>query len=335
MLRRPLALLLTLGCGCSQTAFGPVDLSGTGSNVEDGGVFVVKKVFVIAMENQGVDTVYGNDDAPYIATLMLQGGHATMYEDVLPASVPSEPHYVWLEAGTNSFADHTFSNDDDVSASNSTGSTEHLVTQLAALPTPKSWRSYQESMSGETGACPIESDGQYAAKHDPFVFFQDVAGNPPDKNAAACAEHHRAYSTSTLKADLAADDVADYTFITPNLCNDMHGAVCSNGCLFGSVTTGRCVKAADDWLAAIVPSILGYVDAHGGVLMIVWDEPESSGAQPFVIVGPHVKPGYSSPVSFSHSSYLKTLQRIMGVPIFASVSPANDFSDFYDTAFAP
>jgi hypothetical protein len=305
-------------------------LSVTDGNVAGGGPFMIKKVFTIAMENQGIGTVYGNDDAPYIGRLMALGGHATMYEDVLAASVPSEPHYVWLEAGTNSFADHIFTSDDDASARNSTSSGEHLVTQLAALATPKSWRSYQQGLNEESGACPIASSDQYAAKHDPFVFFRDVAGDPPDKSNVMCAEHHRAYSASRLQADLAADDVADYTFITPDLCNDMHGGLCLNGCLFGSVTTGLCVKAGDDWLAAIVPSILDYVDTHDGVLMIVWDEPEGSGAQPFLIVGPHVKAGYASDVSFSHSSYLKTLQRILGVPIFVNVSSANDFSDFYE-----
>jgi hypothetical protein len=321
--------------GCSSKAVvGPVDLSGTGGNAADAGMFAVKKVFVITLENQASANIYGNAYAPFLNTLLKQGGHAAMYDDVLPASIPSEPHYVWMEAGTNVFADRTFTNDDDPSATNSTSSRDHLVTQMGALPTPKTWRSYQESLNTETGACPIESEQAYAAKHDPFVFFQDVAGNPPDKSSPLCVLNHRAYSEGGLKADLIANDVADYTFITPDLCNDMHGGLCTNGCVLGSITPDTCIGAADNWLAKIVPSILEYCDAHDGVLMIVWDEPEDAGTQPFVIVGPHVKPGYTSGVPFSHSSYLKTLQRIMGVPIYANVMSANDFSDFYDTAFA-
>ncbi|MBX7113284.1 MAG: alkaline phosphatase family protein [Myxococcaceae bacterium] len=309
---------------------------GSGGGGGGGPAFTgIKKVFVIAMENQAAASVYGSANAPYINnTLMMQGGHSTNYGDVLGSSVPSEPHYIWMEAGTNVFSDHTFTNDNDVSATNRTASSAHLVTQMAALPTPKTWRAYQEGMNTTTGTCPIASSGHYAAKHDPFVFFTDVAGSPPSKTNAGCATHHRAFTLSAFQADLNANDVADYTFITPDLCNDMHGGFCANSCL-GSVTVGTCVNAGDSWLAAVVPSILTYINAHDGVLMIVWDEPESAGTQPFVIIGPHVKPNFTSNVAVTHSSYLKSLQRIFGVAVFANVTAANDFSDFFETGFFP
>ena len=80
----------------------------------------------------------------------------------------------------------------------------------------------------------------------------------------------------------------------------------------------------------MVPVIRSYLDAHDGVLMIVWDEPESTGTQPFVIIGPHVKAGHPSSVALSHSSYLKSLQLIFGVDVFSNVSTANDFADFFE-----
>jgi hypothetical protein len=151
------------------------------------------------MENQGTSAVYNASNAPYLNnTLMMMGGHASMYQDCLGSSVPSEPHYVWMEAGTNVFTDHTFTTDDDPSASNSTSSTAHLSTQLNGAG--KTWRAYQEDMDSTTGACPIVSGNQlsltpnfYAAKHDPFVFFQDVVGSPPSQTNASCAAHHKAY----------------------------------------------------------------------------------------------------------------------------------------------
>src|SRR5262249_8904030 len=140
------------------------------------------------------------------------GGYATMYGDVLAPGVPSEPHYVWLEAGTNQFSDHTFTTDVDPSATNSTSSTAHLVTQLANAASPKTWRAYEEDLDPTvTGACPVKSgtgSNFYAAKHDPFVFFQDVVGSPPSSSHAACAAHHKAYTLQTLQADLNANDVA-------------------------------------------------------------------------------------------------------------------------------
>jgi len=64
---------------------------------------VIKHVFVIAMENHAASSIYGNTtSAPYIQTLVASYGHATNFIDKLP-TLPSEPHYVWMEAGTNAF----------------------------------------------------------------------------------------------------------------------------------------------------------------------------------------------------------------------------------------
>jgi hypothetical protein len=130
-----------------------------------------------------------------------------------------------------------------------------------------------------------------------------------------------------------ASDVADYTFITPNLCDDMHGAL---GCLANMclAVTG-CVSAGDAWLMSNVPPILNYLSTHDGVLIIVWDEPASTGTQPFVILGSHVKANYTSSITYTHSSYLKSLEELMGVTVMTNVSTANDFSDFFDMGHFP
>ncbi len=292
------------------------------------------------MENQDsaspIIGIYGNSSAPYInGTLMMQGGHATAYGDVLPSLV-SEPHYVWLEAGTNAFGDHTFTGDGNSTSTNSTDDVNHLVTQLASAGNLKTWRSYQEDIAvGTTGMCPIASSGFYAAKHDPFVFFKDVAGTPPSKTTAGCVAHHRAFTTASFQNDLTSMDVANYTFITPNLCNDMHGASgCNNGCTSGA-TSSQCIAGGDAFLAANVPAILAFIQAHGGVLFIVWDEPALSSTTPFIVLGPHVKANHASSVPYSHSSYLKSLQRMLEVPVSSRVSAANDFADFFDPGHFP
>src|SRR4051812_34951235 len=169
------------------------------------------------MENGRVWAIYNNSpNAPYINSLMAQAAYATKFQDELP-SLPSEPHYVWMEAGTNQFNDITFTNDNNPSGSHSTSSTQHLVTQLEAAHV--SWMSYQQGIA--SGTCPISGTGFYAPKHDPMVFFQDVAGNPPSSTNAHCKAHHKPYTS--LAADLASGNVAQYVFITPDLCHDMHG----------------------------------------------------------------------------------------------------------------
>jgi phospholipase C len=205
-----------------------------------------------------------------------------------------------------------------------------VATQLTTAN--QTWRSYQEGLDANTGACPVHSSGVYAPKHDPFVFFTDVAGNPPAADNAFCAAHHKPFSA--FAADLTAGDVAQYTFITPNLCNDMHGdASCTNGCTSG--TSAACISAGDAWLAAIVPAIIAYMTAHGGVLFIVWDEPENNTTQPFLVVGPHVKAGYASGVSVTHSSYVKSLDEIFGLPTLPKASAATDFSDYFEAGHFP
>jgi len=309
---------------------------GTGGGAAGGGTGGgnIPYVFVIAMENKSQTSVYGSGSATYInTTLMMQYGHSTNYVDCVSLSVPSEPHYVWMEGGTNVFSDHTFTTDNDPSASNSTADTSHLIAQLRAAG--KTWRSYQEDISASTtGMCPIQSVFPYAAKHDPFIFFTDVSGSPPSKTTADCVAHHRAYTPAGFQADLNAGDVANYTFITPNLCNDMHGdGNCTNGCTLGLLPA--CTSAGDGWLAANVPPIIAFMQAHGGVLFIVWDEPEITSTQPFLVVGPHVKVMHTSTVQYTHSSYVKSIEEILGLPVSTRVSSANDFADFFDTGHFP
>ena len=67
-----------------------------------------KYVFVVAMENESSKSVYGSSDAPYLNGLIAKYAHATAFNDPLPDAIPSEPHYVWMEAGTNQFSDTTF-----------------------------------------------------------------------------------------------------------------------------------------------------------------------------------------------------------------------------------
>jgi hypothetical protein len=288
----------------------------------------IKVVFVIAMENHDARDIYGNTtDAPYInKTLIPTYAHATNFVDELSSGIPSEPHYVWMDAGTNAFSDHTFTGDGDPTSTNSTGSTAHLATQIKNATTGVTWMSYQEGLSQKkTGLCPIASSGNYAAKHDPFVFFRDVAGSPPSKTNSYCSSHHKPYSA--LAADLAAGTVATYNFITPNLCHDMHGG---SGCAVSNT-----IKAGDQWLQAQLPAIISYANAHNGVIYITWDESESTALMPFLAVGPHVKTGYAGAVKYTHSSMLKSVEESLVLGVLPTVSAANDFSDLFVSGFFP
>jgi phosphatidylinositol-3-phosphatase len=301
------------------------------ANTADGGS-PLEHVIVIVMENTNAEPhgdapfIYGNmKDAPFINNELLpRYARALNFRDKLPLGVPSEPHYVLMEAGTNAFSDFTFGDetlaDGDPSAARSTASAAHLVSQMRATGGRVTWMSYQEGMDEETGACPINSSRKthYGAKHDPFVFFQDVSGNPPSKTNEYCAKHHRPYSS--LAADLAADRLASYVFITPNLCHDMHDK-CGNNSR---------VRNGDDWLRAELPAMITYADVHKGLIFIAWDEGHETRKIPFLAIGPHVKKGFAGAALYDHGSIIKTVEKIFGLPVLETVKGSRDLGDLME-----
>src|SRR5207244_1200468 len=101
-----------------------------------------------------------------------------------PGLHPSEPNYLWLEAGTNFGV-----TDDQSPAVNHQASTVHFTTLLDAAGI--SWKAYQEGIAGDS--CPLENKGLYAPKHNPMVFFDDVTGKN-DPQSAYYIAHERPYT---------------------------------------------------------------------------------------------------------------------------------------------
>jgi hypothetical protein len=221
----------------------------------------IQTVFIILMENHNwtgtrdSTSIKGSRYAPYINnTLLPIASHAEQYFNP-PSIHPSLPNYLWLEAGRNFGI-----LDDSDPSSHPLTTTEHLVTLLNNAKI--SWKTYQESIGG-TG-CPLVSSGLYAAKHDPFVYFTDVTNNL-DPNGAYCIAHVQPFTE--LATDLQNGTVAQYNFITPDLCDDMHDK-CKP--IQNAITQG------DTWLSQNVPTILNSAAyKNGGALFIAWDEAAS------------------------------------------------------------
>lgn len=271
-----------------------------------------RTVIVVPFENKDTVEIYGDTtDAPYLNGLMATSAYATNFKDELALNIPSEPHYVWMEGGTNAFSDHTFTTDSDPSTTNTTASTDHLVDKLEAAGV--TWMSFQEGITA--GACPTKTSGEYAPKHDPFVFFSDVT------STARCAQHHA--PIAPLPAELP-----QYTFITPNLCNDMHGdLLCPSG-----LSDKPNVKAGDTWAQANLPALIAYTHTHDAVLFLVWDEGSSTGLIPFIAIGDHVKVGADA-TQYNHSSLVKTIAELLGVPPLDTVASAPDFANMFEPGY--
>jgi hypothetical protein len=273
----------------------------------------VQTVFVIVFENHDWADFNGSVDAPFInGTLLPLASHCGKYYNP-PRLHPSEPDYLWLEAGTN-FG--IFDNNDP--AINHQNTTNHLVAQLRSAGI--SWKTYQEDIVGDV--VPLTAINGYAPKHDPFVFFDDVTGtnNPDDAYGLA---HIR--PCSELAGDLANNSVARYNFITPNLCDDGHDSC---------APWYNPVRQTDDWLAANVPQILASAAySNNGAVFITWDEGENGSDGPIgmILLSPLARGGgYGNNIYCTHSSFLRTMQEIFGVsPWLGDAANATDLSDLF------
>jgi hypothetical protein len=303
---------------------GTTDSSTPDSGTGDAGSSppVIQKVFYIMEENRDSNQVYGSSDAPYINnTLMTTYDYASDYTNDVH---PSEPNYVWEEAGNNNCADHTFTTDNDPSSSNSTGTTDHIVNYLGRVG--KTWKSYQENI---TASCGITSSGEYAAKHNPFVFFRDVVGSYSSPSSF-CTSHIVDYSN--LATDVANNNLADFIEITPNLCDDGHD--CSN-------------PSVETFLqSSTIQALIHYVTtpSNHAIMVIDWDESESTNIHPMLLIGPPstLVGAHNVTTQIDHSSFVRSMQRIFGVdpshtdpttghPFswLRSASSASDFSTFF------
>ena len=81
---------------------------------------------------------------------------------------------------------------------------DHLVEPLGVKGV--SWKTCQENITGTT--CPLSSSGKYGAKHNPFIFFDDVT-NGLQANSSFCIAHVRPFGE--LTSDLANNTVARST----------------------------------------------------------------------------------------------------------------------------
>jgi hypothetical protein len=291
----PKTAIVLLGCtlaGCANTAGStdqacqPLSTSPASPSKDWGGT-----VFTIVMENKSASQIFGNGDAPFINQLAKQNAVAGGYHDSYVH--PSESNYIWMVAGEN----FGILNDNDPGPTNHIDSKSHLADQIEAAGL--SWKSYQENMGQP---CKLWTDDEYAPKHNPFLYFDDVNGWDGSKVKATprCIEHVVDYSQ--FDVDLAAGTLPKYAFITPDLNDDMHD---------GSI------KQGDQWLQREVPKILGSEAFNkGGVLFLVWDEGGGvvpGDDPPMIAISPNSKPGYTSKVSYDESSFLKTVEEILGV----------------------
>jgi hypothetical protein len=283
---------------------------------EAGNLPPIQTVFVIVMENHNWSDIQGSPSAPYInGTLLPMASYCEQYYNP-PGMHPSLPNYLWLETGTNFGI--TVNNPPSIDHQSTTN---HLVTLLQNAGI--SWRTYQEDIAVDH--VPLDDTNNYAVRHDPFAYFDDVTGTN-DYSYPYGIAHIRPYTE--LAADLTNNNVARYNFITPNLIDDGHNAVTPD---YDSI------QQIDDWLAIQIPIIMqSSAYSNNGAIFITWDE----GAEPaapdgpigMILLSPLARGGgYTNNIYYTHSSCIKTVQEIFGVtPLLGDAVNATDLSDLFN-----
>jgi phospholipase C len=272
----------------------------------------IKTVWIILMENHNWSQIKGSSSAPYINnTLLPMASHAEQFFNP-PGIHPSLPNYLWLEAGTNFGI-----LDDNPPSQDHQSTTQHLVTLLQNKGI--TWKAYEEDIPGTN--CRLNDVNKYAVRHDPFVYFDDVTNNL-DPNSANCISHVRPFTE--LATDLANNTVAQYNFITPNVCDDMHD---------------RCkpihnpIKQGDTWLSQNLPTILNSAAyRNGGAVFITWDEAATGdGPIGMIVLSQFAKGnGYQNSIHYTHGSTLRTFQEIFNVtPLLGDAANETDLSDLF------
>ena len=216
---------------------------------------------------------------------------------------------------------------------------------------PSSWTVPLFNLSGVFAAPGINpynysTQYNYAAKHNPMVFFTDTSGGCNTSTSNPLRTHYA--PLQQLALDLQNDRVADYTWITPNQHNDMHTGL-TNGYGGAPLTPNKGDRAdiaqGDNFLARVVPLIMASrAYKEHGVIVLWWDESEggdtSAFTLPFIVISKDARDNvdglpYASAVEYSHSSTLRTMQKIFdvdpaaGYPWLGEAGAATDLSALF------
>ena len=243
-----------------------------------------RHVMVVVFENKERGEIVGNPAAPTFASLARTYASLTAYDAV---AHPSLPNYLALVSGSTQGVT-TDCTSCVVDAPNLADELEH-----AGL----TWKTYAEGLPapGFTGA----SAGRYAKKHNPFLYFKDIADRP--------ARRARVVPFTQLHSDLATGRLPHFALVVPNLCNDMHDCPISTG---------------DSWLRANIVPLLSRPQLADTVVFVVFDEGSTEtgggGRVAALALGPLVRPGAQSRQQTSHYGLLRTIEDAWGLPLLGN-----------------
>lgn len=295
---RPLSVLLTatlLLAPATQAAVSPSP--------------ALKHVWVIVLENHSLPDTIGNASMPVVNRLARTYGYAANFTGV---AHPSLPNYVAMIAGD------TMGLTSDDPTRRFTGDNLALQLSRAGL----SWRAYLQGLPKDGSAA--DYAGAYGKKHNPFMLSADLL--------AAKGQTTNVKTLAALGPDLDVGRSPSYSFIVPDVCNDMHGApecrsrraLDQDGDAFVDAWTKR-IMASPDWKAG--SAIVVTFDEGGG-----GDRLGGGGRIATVVITPDGPHGMVSKVAYNHYSLLRTLEDGFGLPPLRGAKTASPMTDLFWTA---
>jgi len=249
------------------------------------GLPAIGHVFLIVLENKSYAETWGPDPgAPYLGTTLRARGN--LLSEYYATSHDSLGNYVSMVSGqpanpvtqADCVGDYEPVSPPTVTNGIATGvgcvypsSVGNIATQLDGAGL--TWKGYMESMAepcqhpvlGQHDPDVVASPTNlYATRHNPFVYFQAIT------DSASCTADD--VPLTELPGDLAKiSTTPNFSFITPNLCDDGHDATCAAGGPAG-------FDGINTFLQTWVPKIMASpAFKKDGLLLITFDEAESGG----------------------------------------------------------
>ncbi|MFJ4849688.1 MULTISPECIES: alkaline phosphatase family protein [unclassified Streptomyces] len=282
---------LASACGLAAASLGLwAALGGSETAHAAGSVPNPDHVVVVMMENHAYNQVIGSSSAPYINNTLKAGG-ASLTQSY-GVTHPSQPNYMQIFSGGNQGVT------DDGCYTPGFSKAANLASELIAAG--KSWASYNETLPSQgSTTC---SSGDYARKHNPWFAFSNV----PTSTAKTFTQFPTDFTT-----------LPKISFVTPNLCSDMHDC---------SVSTG------DTWVKNKLGAYATWAKTHNSVLVVTFDEDNRLAGNriPTVLYGQLVTPGSTSATTYNHYNMLRTLEDLAGLTTHAgNAASASDITGIW------
>ena len=280
----------------------------------------VPHVLIVLEENTDYADVCGpnNTSMPFLCGLKNKGSFSANYYASTHPSIGNYEDLGWGVVTTN----------DDNCNPNTCGfpyAANNIVRATQAAG--KSWKGYAESLPAN---CYFGGDsGNYAVHHSPIPYISEVQRN--------CQNRYVAFEDSNLGFihDVASNIVPDFSFITPNMCDDAHDCGLDvadnwlkNNVLQPLLNSGHLDSVTGDTVVIVVFDESGGDNTHGGG-KVFWFMIGKNVKQNYQSTGPSVAPGY-----YSHGSSLRVIAELLGLSLsgLGTAATAPDMAEFFETA---